>query len=267
MEASPTDNQKKSIGSNTMTSLSNIFLTRGNEKSRDAYCLALFEKAWEQAEQEKRIPGAKEVNRHLITVLQDVIEPEDFRNITRLRNTISKWEFSSDLKADQRRQLAIIQLVLLTEIFDNQYQELLQAVRVRELTRCCDEFIRKREEKLNTAFTAPLSTINLEKILDSQLKLDVYQYQAVLTLQSTLCVENIENRQKVFTFSRAFNICKSILEASADSLCIQFIRKVLDLLPTALTSYFGFFRTDTQQLVRNVEDLTDVEYGNPLIPA
>lgn len=241
-----------------MTSISNLFLTKGNEKNRDAYCISLFEKAWKKAESERRIPGAEEVNKHLILVLGDVIEPEDFKNIARLREAIGKWEFTKGLQTDQRRQLAIIQLILLTEIFDTQYQELLQAVRVRELACCCDDFIRKREKKLSKIFTAHLSEINTNQIMDGQLKLEVHQYQAVLSMQSVLHTENTD-AHKVSMFSRTFNACRSILEASTDSLCIQFIKKVLDLLPTALASHFGFFKTETQRLAQDMRNLSAEE--------
>lgn len=242
-----------------MTSLSSLFLIKGNEKSRDAYCLALFEKAWKKAEQIRRIPGAKEINEHLIFMLTDVIKSEDLRNITRLKEAIGKWEFTKGLQADQRRQLSIIQLILLTEILDSQYQELLQAVRVRELAACCGEFIRKREKQLSGVFTVPLAAIKPDQIANDQLKLEIQQYQAVLSMQSALHTEQAEDTQKISLFGRIFNTCKSTLETSADSLCMQFIKKILELLPTTLTSHFGFFRTETQQLVSNVESLADEE--------
>lgn len=58
-----------------------------------------------------------------------------------------------------------------------------------------------------------------------------------------------------------------MLESSADTLCMQFIKQILDLLPTALTSRFDFFRTEAQLLVKNIENLTDDEAcKNQLIP-
>lgn len=251
-----------------MTSLSNLFLTKGNERNRDKFCIALFEKAWQKAEREKRIPGAEDVNQHLVHILQDAIKFEDFRNIARLRDAIANWQFSSDLQANKRRQLEIIQIILLTEIFDNQYQELLQAVRVRELAHCCDEFIRKREQQLSGIFIAPLVAINPDHITNDQLKMEIQQYQAVFSMQSALHTEQVENTQKISTFSRTFNTYKSILEVSTDSLCMQFIQKILGLLPIALTSHFGFFRTETRHLVSNIENLIDDEdYKNQLISA
>lgn len=240
-----------------MTSLSNLFLTKGNERNRDKFCIALFEKAWEQAEKERRIPGAKDIDHHLVHLLQDAIKVEDFRNITRLREAIANWQLASNLQANKRRQLEIIQLVLLTEIFDNQYQELLQAVRVRELAHCCDEFISKKEKKLSGVFATPLSEINLGQIIDCQLKLEVDQYQAVLSMQSVLCAKNTENEQKIFYFSRIFTNCRSTLELSIDSFCMQFIRAVLDLLPNALASHFGFFKPEELKLINHIENIND----------
>ena len=146
---------------------------------------------------------------------------------------------------------------MLTEIFDNKYQELLQAVRVRELAHCCDKFIKKREKQLSGRFTAPLATINPELINNSDLNLEVRQYQAVIKMQSALNTRNKNNTQKITVFSRIFSTCKSILDGPANSLYMQFIRKVLDLLPNTLASHFAFFRSDIRQLISNVENLTD----------